>query len=628
MSKVRNISIRLRLMIGFTIIVVAVATVGLVGRVGIKNTEKIVDVTNQLKSAQKSLLNARLSVLYFMKFSDFEKPVSAIEELNKSLSAIDTVDTYEYYDLSKTEALRAAIKLYIAALENYTSLEKQKLETKAEWSKTGGKVGALITFDEHLNKNNKLSKDVFYAHSQIRLAAWEFVANSMDETGNINQASVDKVNSKLEKLYSVLSKARERYYGDIHNSIQSIEEGYHNYQSAFEAFAQDVTNQGVELRRMQIAGGDVAKYTDQLVSQSEIDEHQTIDTASSLLGIILLVTIILGMIISRVTSLSIISPVKRGLTLAEALANGELYHEFETQGKDEISRLMTAMKAMNIKLREVVGEIANGAEQLTAASEQLNQNSQELTQGASEQAASLEEVSTTMEEMVANIEQSNANADMGEKHANEAFIGVKKTADESDKAMQANQLITNKIAIIDEIAMQTNILALNAAVEAARAGEEGRGFAVVAGEVRKLAERSQAAAADIIRFADESSELSVNSNKELVNLLPTIDSSNNLMKEISASTKEQRDAVGQINSAIQQLNQTTQQNASSSEEMAGNAEELSSQAVQLKQLINFFSLNESVAANNDFESKNSLDKISSQQTEIEPELVSEDYQTF
>ena len=156
------------------------------------------------------------------------------------------------------------------------------------------------------------------------------------------------------------------------------------------------------------------------------------------------------------------------------------------------------------------------------------------------------------------------------------------------KTLAAMKEIASKISIIEEIARQTNLLALNAAIEAARAGEHGKGFAVVAAEVRKLAERSQHAAAEISELSGSSVEIAEQAGKMLSEMVPDIQRTAELVQEISAASKEQDTGAEQVNQAIMQLDQVIQQNASASEEMASTSEELSSQAEQLQDTIAFF----------------------------------------
>jgi methyl-accepting chemotaxis protein len=154
------------------------------------------------------------------------------------------------------------------------------------------------------------------------------------------------------------------------------------------------------------------------------------------------------------------------------------------------------------------------------------------------------------------------------------------------------QTIAAKITIVQEIARQTDLLALNAAVEAARAGEHGKGFAVVASEVRKLAERSQAAAAEIGTLSTDTVKVAQEAGSMLAKLVPDIKKTAELVEEITAACREQDVGSSQINQAIQQLDKVTQQNAAASEEVSATSEELAAQAEQLQSSIAYFRTND------------------------------------
>ena len=240
-------------------------------------------------------------------------------------------------------------------------------------------------------------------------------------------------------------------------------------------------------------------------------------------------------------------------------------------------------------LSRLVGEVVTATDQLAHASRQIASASQSLSQSATEQSASVEEIGASIEEMAASISQNSDNAQITDGIAAKAASEASAGGSAVQQTVNAMKEIASKIAIIDDIAFQTNMLALNATIEAARAGEHGKGFAVVATEVGKLAERSQVAAQAIGELASGSVRTAERAGTLLMEIVPSIGRTSDLVQEIAAASTEQTAGVGQINKAMSQMNQITQQNASSSEELAATAEGMSEQVAHLQQMMTLFS---------------------------------------
>jgi methyl-accepting chemotaxis protein len=281
--------------------------------------------------------------------------------------------------------------------------------------------------------------------------------------------------------------------------------------------------------------------------------------------------------------------------IAEEIANGDL--TVTPKPLSDKDTLGLALEKMVTRLREVIADVIASANNVSAGSQEMSATAEQLSQGATEQASSTEEASASMEEMAATIKQSADNATQTEKIARQSAADAIASGEAVNNAVSAMQTIAQKIMVVQEIARQTDLLALNAAVEAARAGEHGRGFAVVASEVRKLAERSQKAAAEISTLSGDTVSAAQSAGSMLAKLVPDIQRTAELVEEISAGSREQNVGASQINTAIQQLDKVTQQNTSAAEEMSATSEELASQAEQLQSAISYFRIDERLLRN-------------------------------
>jgi methyl-accepting chemotaxis protein len=303
---------------------------------------------------------------------------------------------------------------------------------------------------------------------------------------------------------------------------------------------------------------ELKNYSSQLNGETIAEAQQTYYNSRAIQFILIVISMILGLTMSYIITLSITKP----------------------------------MSSIAIRISEGAGQVA-------AASSQLSASSGQLSQGSAEQASAIEETSSTLQESASMMAQNTANtkqaaqlSEQAKESANKGSAEMQQMMDSIQEIKKSSDQIAKIIKVIDDIAFQTNILALNAAIEAARAGEAGMGFAVVAEEVRNLAGRSAQAAKDTTSIIETNIQLSDNGVamaekvRDALNEI-TIQSKkvSELMDEITAASQEQVQGIEQVNKAISQVETVTQQNAANAEESASAAEELNAQAESMKQIV-------------------------------------------
>ncbi|MDR0227153.1 MAG: methyl-accepting chemotaxis protein [Burkholderiaceae bacterium] len=320
--------------------------------------------------------------------------------------------------------------------------------------------------------------------------------------------------------------------------------------------------------------------------------------------------VVLGLFLGMTTMRSITRPLDQAVALADGIAAGDLTGSVQNDRGDELGHLLRALNGMTQRLRGVVSEVRSGVDSVSTASNQIASGNQDLSARTEQTAANLEETAASMEELTATVTQSADTARQANQLAATAAQAAEQGGGVVAQVVQSMQQITDSsrkiadiIGVIDSIAFQTNILALNAAVEAARAGEQGRGFAVVAGEVRALAQRSAEAAKEIKLLITTSvdnvrsgSQQVEQAGRSMDDIVASVRRVSDLIGEITASSTEQRDGIGQVNQAVTHLDQMTQQNAALVEQSSAAALAMQDQAQRLSQVVAVFKLGQEGSA--------------------------------
>ncbi|WP_038911290.1 methyl-accepting chemotaxis protein [Dickeya dadantii] len=599
-----NFRVGVKLAMGFGLILLMAAIIMLSGINGFQNIDAYSQksiISNNINSYLEEARRERLRFQYTHDYAAINKNGELLNKMTQSLNVAQTMKWDADTRILLDKIIQSG-KEYNVARENLISASQKRdaIGQKLSQDTIGKVIDTLRGQFDAATLPAELRLEFMYINeglSDIKDTAHELTLMPSAET----EAALRKA---LSTAQHAITQALSKYSAEQQAWLNQAWQLFATYNGDITLYMAAYQEENAASQRM----ADIALVLNQSATQlyqTQLDKVDNITRQSQYeQWIIGLAIIALGVLMAWRITLQLTRPLRQSLSLAERIAQGDLTASITVTRKDELGQLMSAMNAMNHKLRDMIGTIREGVNNVASAASEIAAGNTDLSSRTEQQSAAVVETAASMEQLTSTVKQNADNAH----HASQL------AADASGNATKGGEIVTNVVSTMNEIAtssrriseitsvingiaFQTNILALNAAVEAARAGEQGRGFAVVAGEVRNLAQRSAQAAKEIETLIGESvirvntgSTQVESAGKTMAEIIRSIAHVHDIMGEIASASDEQSRGINQISNAIAEMDATTQQNAALVEESSAAANSLEEQAQALEQAVSIFRL--------------------------------------
>lgn len=632
-----NISVNMKLALGFGVVLVLTALLAVVGWNSLGNMTYRSDRVADINKLGQKLTDLRVSRLQYMLSNGDETAAQTVQTALDGFKAqqqfLQSTFTHPL-NVPPIKAMGEQISAYQSSLNKMREAYQASAKVRADMGVDAVKAADLIAaINDDVMKLEPTDERRFEQYEAVIKAKEDVMLVRYEVRGytaNVSAKTEETATRQLTSAIDGLAPLNAMFGGTQAERLKQLEGALQGYRTSVQGFKVAVDNINAARTEMTEEQSAIIKLAQQLndlqitLGQADSQQARTLQLAGTLLALIL------GTLAAIIITRQITRPLQQTLAVVDRIASGDLSHDMVVTRKDELGVLQMGIQRMGATLRELIGGIRDSVTQIASAAEELSAVTEQTSAGVNSQKVETDQVATAMHEMSATVHEVARNAEQasvaasaadkqareGDKVVGEAITQIEKLASEvvrSTDAMSVLEQESDKIGkvmdVIKAVAEQTNLLALNAAIEAARAGEAGRGFAVVADEVRGLAQRTQQSTEEIEglvaalqngtrqvseimlssrNLTDSSVALTRKAGTSLESITQTVSNIQAMNQQIAAAAEQQSSVAEEISRSIVNVRDVSEQTAAASEETAASSVELARLGNQLQMLVSHF----------------------------------------